>query len=311
MKTPEDLMSREKITFELGAKYKIENRYEALGGCAANVASGLSRLGLEVGCYSKIGDDLAGGWIKEVLENNGVSTELVKVENDFSSDLSAIVVDEKSGDRIIFSNQKVNGTLSIIPEEIKHAEWFFLGDLQGDWEKHLNEIFEVARENNIRIANNPRQSNIHDNPQKVLEFISKSEIVFLNKDESIEILSAKGGYSPEKLDEEKILIENVLAMGPKIVSITDGTRGAWAYDGKKIVYASSQKVEARDATGAGDAYSSGFLAAHIKGKSLEECLQWGIANSSGSVQFYGGIEGLLGESKMVEVISGIEVEEIA
>jgi len=60
--TPEDLTAQKKITFELGAKYQIDDRYEAPGGVAANVAQGISRLGVEVGCCSKIGNDEIGKW---------------------------------------------------------------------------------------------------------------------------------------------------------------------------------------------------------------------------------------------------------
>ncbi len=57
LETPEDLTSQRKIAFELGAKFRAEDRYEALGGCAANVAAGLARIGFETEYYTKIGDD--------------------------------------------------------------------------------------------------------------------------------------------------------------------------------------------------------------------------------------------------------------
>jgi sugar/nucleoside kinase (ribokinase family) len=311
LETPEDLLCQEKIVFELGAKYKIEERFEALGGCAANVAVGLVKLGLEAGCYSKLGGDVAGKWIKETLEKDGVGTELVKTENNFPSDLSAIVVDATSGDRVIFSNQKVNETLEIIPEEIKNAEWFFVGDLQGDWENKLEKVFAVAKENNIRVASNPRQINIHDNPQKVLEFISKSEALFINKDETIEVLSATGEkYSPEELENELFLIKKLKNLGPKVVALTDGKRGAWATDGEKVIHAPALTTDAKDTTGAGDAFCSGFLSAYIKSKNLEECLIWGIANGASSVDFYGGTEGLLNEVDIIKMVGDVKVEEI-
>ncbi|HDH07662.1 MAG TPA: carbohydrate kinase family protein, partial [Candidatus Moranbacteria bacterium] len=72
--TPEDLTSQKKISFELGAKYQIEDRYEAPGGVAANVSQGLARLGIKAGCCSKIGDDKLGMWIVDELEKENVDT---------------------------------------------------------------------------------------------------------------------------------------------------------------------------------------------------------------------------------------------
>lgn len=299
--TPEDLLAQKKIEFELGAKYKIKNRHEALGGCAANAACGLAKLGVKTACRSHIGDDSISGWIREELEKNKVNTSLITQEKNHLSDLSAIIVDEKSGDRIIFSNQKVNTKLEIIENEIKNTEWFFIGDLEGGWEEKLDAIIKIAQNNNIKIASNPRQSNIHENPGKIAEIIAKTEIVFLNKDESMEIISKLNpDISEGDLNNEEILIKELQKINSKIAVITDGIRGAWAFDGKELLHEDAHAVKAVDSTGAGDSFGSAFLAAYIKGRNIKECLKWGIANSSSVVGHYGSIEGLLDENKMSE-----------
>ncbi len=309
-KTPEDLLSQKKISFELGAKYKIEERFETLGGCAVNVACSLARLGIKPACYSKLGEDHSGRWIKSKLQEYGVDQELITIEKYFSSDLSAIIVDETSGDRIIFSNQKVNGTLQIDPQKIKEAEWIFIGDLHGAWEEHLENIFQIAKENKIRVAFNPRQINIHDNVQKIIESIAHAEIIFVNKDEALEIISTRGNFSKAELDNEKFLITELKKIGGEIVVITDGVRGAWAMQGEKIFFVPAIKVKAYDSTGAGDAFSGAFLGAHLKGEKIEECLKWGIINGGSVVQFYGGQRGLLKENDLRVEARKIKVKEI-
>lgn len=307
--TPEDITSQRKIAFELGAKFKIENRYEAAGGVAANVSQGLARLGIEVGCYSKIGDDALGEWIKKEIDKEGVNTEFVKKKKDCVSDLSAIIVDSRSGERIIFSNQKANGGLEIMPDEIKNSEWIFIGDLHGEWGKILDDIFKVAEENNIKIAFNPRQSNIHDDAKKIIEAIGKCEILLVNKDEAIEIV--KNSQLPisnsQLLNDEIYLIKELEKLGPAVVAITDGKRGAWARDGNKIYFSSSTENSPADTTGAGDAFSSGFLAALIRQKTTEESLKWGIANGGNVVKYYGAKEGLLSESDIIKKVETIKV----
>lgn len=308
--TPDDLLSQRKISFELGAKYKIEERFETLGGCAVNVACALAKLEIQSGCYSKLGSDDAGQWIKNKLQEYGIAQELIAIEKDFASDLSAIIVDEGSGDRIIFSNQKVNGTLQIDAEKIKEAEWLFIGDLHGDWENHLEKIFHLSEENKIKVAFNPRQSNIHNNVQKVIQNIPHSEIVFLNKDEALEIVSSLGSFSKENLNEEKFLIAELKKTGGKIIVITDGVNGAWAMQEEKILFVPAIKVKACDSTGAGDAFCGAFWGAYLKGEKIEECLKWGIINGGSVVQFYGGQRGLLPEEDLRKEAQKIEVKEI-
>jgi ribokinase len=301
--TPEDLLAQKKIEFELGAKYKIETRFEALGGCAANVACGLSKLGIKTACYSHIGDDYIADWIKKELEKNEVDTDFITQENNTVSDMSAIIVDKESGERVIFSNQKANSYLGVAPEKIKNTSWIFIGDLHGDWENNLDKIFDVAKENNIKIAFNPsQQANIHGHIEKVIECIPKTDIIFLNKDESIEIISKyNSSLNKDDLNSEGTLIKELQKINTKIAVITDGIHGAWVYDGKNLIHRDAQVVKAIDSTGAGDSFNSAFLSAYIKEKNLEECLKWGITNSSSVVQYYGAIEGLLDEEHMLKI----------
>jgi fructokinase len=84
-------------------------------------------------------------------------------------------------------------------------------------------------------------------------------------------------------------------------------RGAWCYDGVNLFHGEALLRESVDSTGAGDAFISGFFAAHLKGLGIMTSLKWGIANSSNSVTQYGGQKGLLDEKQMKEMISKIIV----
>jgi ribokinase len=309
METPDDLTSQKKIAFELGAKYQIKERYEALGGCAANVAVGLARLGVDTGVISTVGGDAMGSWIREELEKNGVGTEMLTTEKDRKSDLSAIVVDSLSADRVIFSNKNSAGNLAFDAERTKTNDWIFLGDIHGEWKEQMKAIIQFAQEQKKRIAFNPREAHIQEDPAEIIEAIASCEVVFLNKDEAIEIISnIHLGVSSEMMNDEKYLLEKIASLKPKIVVLTDGKRGAWVTDRRETFFAAGLEVPAVDSTGAGDSFLSGFLAAYIKEKALEECLKWGIANSASEVQFYGSIDGLLKEAEILEKIKEVKVK---
>ncbi|MDP1884223.1 MAG: carbohydrate kinase family protein [Candidatus Moranbacteria bacterium] len=304
--TPEDLECQKKISFELGAKYQLAGgRHESIGGCAANVACGLARLGIGTFCCTRMGSDQAGEWIKDGLEKNGVATDLVQMDGNCRSDLSFILAHIPSEDRIIFSDRDANEKLEVLPDEIRKipAEWFFVSSLNGNedesWEIKLDKILELVREGGKKMVFNPGQKNIKKNPQKVIEGTKQAQILIVNKDEAIEIVEKSGDFDSDSLNDERFLAEKLNALGAQIVALTDGARGAWGFDGREFLHIAARKEKVADTLGAGDAFSSGFIAAQMNGRSLEDGLRWGIANSSSVVNFYGAIEGLLDEKKIL------------
>lgn len=305
--TPEDITSQRKIAFELGAKYQVNQRHESLGGCAANVSKGLALLGISVECCTKIGNDVAGDWIEQKLSEGKIGLKPLQKEN-CKSDLSMIIVDEDSGERTIFSDRDANEKLEIIPEKLEDADWIFVSSLNGAWQENLKKISNLALEKKIYLAFNPGQKNIATGVLAVLDFIKHTDVLMLNKDEALEILlGANIGASAEDLEDEIFLLKTLKEMGPKVVLITDGVRGAWARGESGTFHAEALIVKALDTTGAGDAFTSGFLAALLKNKSLEESLKWGVVNSQSSVRKYGGQDGLLNEEEIVKLSEEVVV----
>ena len=311
LNTPEDITAQKKMVFELGAKYHIDNRFESLGGCAVNVACGLRRLGVSSTCYAALGRDNIGQWIESELKKENVGVDFMQKE-DCLTGLSAIVVDENSGERIIFSNQESNERLKINPEEIKNFAWISVTDLSGNWQDALKIIENVFSENAVKISYNPRGRNITEDAQSVYDFAKKTEIFFVNKDEAIELVTLVNTEvkDNEKINDEIFLLDELKKAGAKVVVITDGTRGAWVSDGIDIFHAEVLEVEAVDSTGAGDAFSSGFLAGYISDKNIEECLKMGIANGANVVSYYGAIEGLLHDHNISQFSEKIKVKKI-
>ena len=157
---------------------------------------------------------------------------------------------------------------------------------------------------------NPGQANMKENYQKVIEIIKNSEIIVANKDEAIEIAGKLGKFSKDELSDETFLIKKIAEIGPKIVAITDGIRGAWGFDGNQILHVDALVRKAVDTTGSGDAFTGAFFAAYLKGKDIAESLKWGIVNSSNSVTEYGGQKGLLDEKEIVLLADKVQIESL-
>jgi len=300
IETPEDITAKQKIAFELGGKYRVRDRFEAVGGVAANVSVGLARLGYTVAPYSCVGADEIGSFVLDSFRKERVVTDLMNTLEDAKTDLSAIIVMTQNGERTIFHNRDANERLVVTREKLKNTEWLFVSALNGDWKKNLETILTVQQERGIKLAVNPGQHNIKDDPKRVFEILSHVDVLLLNKDEAIELLlQSVPRPTDTELNDELFLLEKLHAAGAKLIGMTDGKRGAWGYDGTEYwhcpIHTRSAVV---DSTGAGDAFGSGFFAAHLAGKTLPEALQYGMINSGSVVGFYGAIEGLLTEADM-------------
>lgn len=312
IETPEDILSKEKIAFELGGKIRVENRFEAVGGVAANVAHGLTRLGHRVGCYSKIGKDETGDWILDEFRSESVPTDLLSIDATAKTDLSAIIVMMQNGERTIFHNRDANEKLEIKTEKLKNTEWIFVSALNGDWENNLSILTDFKEKKGLSLALNPGQHNIKSNVSAVLKAVAVSDVLMLNKDEATElVIQIKKDIPREKLDDEFFLLEALHLFGAKIISMTDGKRGAWSFDGTAYWFCPIHtKSSVVDSTGCGDAFASGFFGAILEGHSIEKALCYGTANSGSVIGEYGAISGLLHKDIMEQSLGDILPERL-
>jgi sugar/nucleoside kinase (ribokinase family) len=76
------------------------------------------------------------------------------------------------------------------------------------------------------------------------------------------------------------------------VVVKQGARGAFALSDGAIVRAAAPDVKVADTTGAGDAFNGGFLAALVRGQSVQACLRAGVRVGSLSTRAPGGVDAL-------------------
>ncbi|TLZ41845.1 MAG: 5-dehydro-2-deoxygluconokinase, partial [Gammaproteobacteria bacterium] len=86
MSTALDLIAIGRVSVDLYGQ-QIGSRLEdvstfakALGGCPANVAIGVARLGLKPALISRVGDEPMGRFVREQLAREGVETRGVRVD---------------------------------------------------------------------------------------------------------------------------------------------------------------------------------------------------------------------------------------
>ena len=99
----------------------------------------------------------------------------------------------------------------------------------------------------------------------------------------------------------KEMLAKIAQFGPRYVVITVGVEGAYVlivinfimrnFPGKRV-----------EATGAGDAFASGFMRAIMDGKNTIEAMRWGMVNSAAVVTKVGAIAGLLSKEQIENML---------
>jgi sugar/nucleoside kinase (ribokinase family) len=196
--------------------------------------------------------------------------------------------------------------------DIGTPRWIYLSsvgenalDFHGEIEAYL-----IAHPD-IKLAFQPGTYQMKFGREKLKGIYQRTEVFFCNKEEAQRILETKE-------DNIKKLMQEIAALGPKIVAITDGVNGAYVYDSSTSstvgggqawtipLYPDPKPPLQR--TGAGDAFSSTFIVALALGKKVEEALAWGPINSMSVVQGIGARQGLLTCPQLQEYLAHAPAE---
>lgn len=271
---------RDITKLNLGEKVLVDYLDIETGGGGTNSAVALSRLGLKVKYLGKFGKDNFSEMIEDNLKKEKV--KIIKVSKDMKHHTPySVILNQKGKDRVIFAYKGSANFLDTFPKsEIKDTEWIYLASMLGKSFETVKKIVNYAHKNKVKILFNPSSYLSIKGIKYLSPILKKSEILVLNKDEALELLNKR------KSKTENILIE-LNKLGPNIVVITDGPNGVKAYDGTSIYSIKAQKVKIAQTAGAGDAFTSGFLAGIIKEDDIHTALKIGMANASSVVQHYG------------------------
>lgn len=279
------------ICFRYGAKIDVDRYDLQMGGNAANVTVGLSRLGLKTTLFAELGDDELSLLVHNSLAKENINRAHIIHDKNSASSLSVII--NFKGDRTIFS-QHVKRAHDFHFEEMT-AHYLFVTSLGDDWQTPYKRALEFAVKNNIKIAFNPGGHQFREGKELIRQILKHTDILFLNKEEAEKLLYGEdlrdNDNSPEYI---KILTEGLAAEGIKTIVLTNGKYGSYCLDKEGNFHHEPMYPGAPvERTGAGDGYTAGFLAATLHGLDVKTAMKWGAVNSASVVSVIGSEPGLL------------------
>jgi sugar/nucleoside kinase (ribokinase family) len=261
-------------------------------GNASNVAVGARRLGLNTAIITAIGDDRYGSDIMDRYHTEGLSTEYVKINKGMPTNYH-FVLTYKAERTILIKHQKYTYH---DPRELDgKTDWIYFSSIAEHTLPFHKKVGEYLKKHpDVRMGFNPGTFQLRFGPDKIREIYKHTYVLFVNREEAAFILRTKN-------EDIKFLCNGLHKLGPKVVVITDGPAGAYASNGTSIYfmppYPDSRTPVSR--TGAGDAFSTGFLCALIYGLPVHEALRWAPIESMHVVQFFGAQTGLLTKPKLL------------
>jgi sugar/nucleoside kinase (ribokinase family) len=274
--------------FALGTKNEIEGVTFATGGGATNASVTFARLGFNSWYMGVIGTDIAGRAVVEDLHHEGVNTNLLHRRDDIGTGYSSILL-SPSGERTILTYRGASSQYDLSSKSFASVkpDWFYISSLSGDIAS-LKAVIAYAKQKKIKVAINPGKGELLSREFKSL--LDDIDILSINKEEMEQLFGTADLFT---------LLKKAQAKVPMVV-VTDGPKGSYVIDGEAIYQAGMYKdVKVVDRAGAGDAFSSGFVATIAKGGSVPEAITYGSANSTSVVQYIGAKAGILRDSKNI------------
>jgi sugar/nucleoside kinase (ribokinase family) len=281
------------ICFDWGTKIPTKSLTRVPGvGNAANLAVGMVRLGLTTAIYTVIGSDEASYEIKKVLEDEGVDTSFVVMESGKRSNLSVVLNYGVERNIFVYHEQR-SYNLPPLPA----SKWVYYTSVGKDHQNLNHQVVEYVKKYGAKLGFNPGSHQLRTGIKGLSSVLEVTEVLLVNREEAVKLV----GGDPQ---DTKSLIKRLKETGVGTVVITDGPAGSYAsFDGREVWFADIPKTNVVERTGAGDAYSTGFLAALGCGCDLPEAMIWGTVNATSVIQHIGAREGLLTREKMEEFVA--------
>jgi ribokinase len=290
-------IQKDRFHLAIGGKYVVEKFVEGVGGGGGNIAVGVARSGKKTAIWGQLGQGGVSKLIRERLIEEHVDCSLLEGHEAFTN-VSAILLSPK-GERTIVNHRSHEVHLSFTQERktaISQTRFLYLGNMPELTIDFRTEILRYAHEHSVKTALNLGVKDCRLGRGSIGELLGFSDFIIINRYELADILSVPAN---ELLLSEVNYHRELSLQKETVVVITDGEFGSYAYTDTDIIKQSIVPVEkVIDTTGAGDAFTSGFLAAQLYEKSLQESLRAGARNSASIIQMVNAQDGLLTDKEL-------------
>ncbi|HMP01602.1 MAG TPA: carbohydrate kinase family protein [Gemmatales bacterium] len=258
-----------------------------LGGCAANVAVNLAKLGLAPWVVGRVGDDVWGRVLAQMLAEAGLETSGLTVTPGRLTS-QTLIINVAGQDRRFIHHFGANADFTaadVDTDQVRRARLLYVGGylLMARLEpEHLAELFTVARSANVLTVLDVAVPSAGPWQAALEKVLPLTDAFLPNQDEAALIL---GESDPRQ---QALRFRE---MGARRVAITLGAEGVVWADERERWRAGTYPTQLVDASGGGDAFAAGLIHALLEDWPASACLRWGSALGASCVRAIGTTTG--------------------
>lgn len=254
--------AKDRFQLALGGKYFSDHFQIGVGGGGANVAIGAKKCGLRVGLIAKYGNNPFKKIISERFRQVGVATDMCIYEKGYLN--ISIIFTRGAGERTIINHERHHTSLVKKPSFMKQflrGRALFMANLLDIHIKERIRIFSYVKKHNVRTILNMGAKDCRRPLRELKPLLQNADILIFNTHEFSDLVKK----AREKINFKENVVKEFPLLKGKIVIVTDGKLGSYGYTDKEKFYVKAyEPKKIIDTTGAGDAYTAGFLASYLK-----------------------------------------------
>lgn len=232
------------------------------GGAPANVLACLNKCGKKTAFIGKVGNDMHGQFLIDVMKDSGICTDGVVVDDSVFTTLAFVALSD-SGERSFSFARKPGADTCLTQNELKEeiirdSKVFHIGSLSLTAEPAKGTTFkalEIAKEAGCIISYDPNyRAPLWDSKEVAIEgmrsVVSYVDVMKISDEETAlltDIVEPEGAA------------KKLVDMGVSVVAVTLGAHGALVCTKEGSVVIPGFKADMVDTTGAGDSFWGGFL----------------------------------------------------
>lgn len=265
--------TKDRFNLAVGGKYTADHFFSGLGGGAANVAIGVARHKRSAAIIGKIGQNQFKTMILKHLAEHNISNKHCTFKEGYLK-ISSILLSE-TGERTIIHyetpHEHVFDNESQL-ERLKEAKMVYISNLAHVSLEERNHIMSYLNKNFIPLVLNLGVNDCRRPVSQLESMLSKVSVLILNTHEFSEMVK----IPHQKINFKQDVRNHIPQLSDIILVVTDGEKGSYAYFKDEILHVQALKAKrVIDTTGAGDAYTAGFISGYIKNEDVFEAMNMG------------------------------------